>query len=151
MIYKKKKASEKEKMKEKKLKKLLVSDSCGKGPEKMKRKERRSDRADKILQNHLTRREKQKTGKMERRQRWEWRIKKALMTFSALFLVFGLCMVDLGYSEMMDEEGKIVPRFRRIDQETVAVFAFGKSLQINMGEKEIKIEKDEACRFSDCD
>lgn len=88
----------------------------------------------------LTRKDKQSAAKRERKARWEWRIKKGLMILSAFLFVFGLCVVDLGYSEMMGEEGKIIPSLRRVDEETVAVSAFGKSLCINTENMEIRVD-----------
>ena len=86
-----------------------------------------------------TRSERQKDARCVRRGMWDWKLKKGLMAVSAFFFIVGLCSGDLGYSEMMGEEGKIIPSLRRIDEETIAVSAFGTSIFLNTEQMEVQI------------
>lgn len=79
----------------------------------------------------------------EKKYQKELRIKKWLMILSVLVLVFGLLAVDRGYSDMMDEKGRITPTVRRTDDETVVVSVFGMDIHVNTEDFDIQIVEPE--------
>ena len=79
----------------------------------------------------------------EKRYQREIRLKKMLMLVTVLLFVFGLIAVDRGYSEMMDQRGKITPTVRRTDDETLVVSVFGKDIRVNTDEFDVRIVTDD--------
>lgn len=63
--------------------------------------------------------------------------KKKLLIFILVFAaVYGITAVDEAYSDMMDREGKIALRVRRVNSEYVTLSMFGKTAAVNT--KELK-------------
>lgn len=54
-----------------------------------------------------------------------------MMVFVA---VCGMVTVDSAYSEMLDQQGKLVPSIRRVNSEYIVVSMFGQSAAINTRE-----------------
>ncbi len=63
--------------------------------------------------------------------------KKKLLVFILVFTaVYGITAVDEAYSDMMDREGKIALRIRRVNSEYVTFSMLGKNAVVNT--KELK-------------
>lgn len=58
---------------------------------------------------------------------------KKLIVFIMVFAaVYGFVTVDAAYSDMLDQEGKIVPSIRRVNTQYVVVSMMGKSASIDI-------------------
>ncbi len=64
------------------------------------------------------------------------RIKKILVFLLVFAAVYGITAVDEAYSDMMDREGKIALRVRRVNTEYVTFSMFGQTAAVNT--KELK-------------
>lgn len=63
------------------------------------------------------------------------RAKGLLWILLAVVFLTALWEVDRGYSEMMDKPGALLPKVRRLDQETVRVSGLGLSVEIETGDR----------------
>jgi hypothetical protein len=64
------------------------------------------------------------------------RLKKLAVFILVFTAVCGIVAVDEAYSDMMDQEGKIVPQAVRVDEDLVSFSMFGQTAVINVTELE---------------
>ena len=64
------------------------------------------------------------------------RLKKLAVFILVFTAVYGIIAVDEAYSDMMDQEGKIVPQAVRIDEDFVSFSMFGQTAMIDVTQLE---------------
>ncbi|WP_027399352.1 hypothetical protein [Anaerovorax odorimutans] len=64
------------------------------------------------------------------------RLKKTIVFILVFMSVLSVVTVDSAYSDMLDQEGKLIPNVKRLNTNYLSISMFGKSEEINIKELE---------------